>query len=204
MTEQEVEKIEQHSKTQLDWEKFVTDIEYLKKKQQWDMYESKLIEELAKDPHHTGILEYLADFYMMDNQKKKALPLYKKLVDQTPNNHIYMWKMAQVYVYMKDYETAEVLLDNALTLHPDTPKYAMTLVELYYHTERIREAVDLMEQIVQRRPENLSYRTTLVSLYEETHEDEKVVATYEAMVTIDPTNAKLKRKLLEARTRLNR
>lgn len=202
MTEQTVQHIEQHTKSQIEWEQYEQELTYLKKRQQRDAYESKLIEGLAKDPEHVHLLEYLADFYMMDNQHKKALPLYKKLVDKDPNNHLSLWKMAQLYLILKDYQTAEMLLDTALTLHPHTPKYAMSLIELYYTTHRVEQALLLLEDVVKRRPENLSYHNALANLYEELELYDGAVQTYEAMLLIDPTNIGIKRKLLEARTRL--
>ena len=202
MTADMVDQLEQHNKTQIKREEFKADLDYLKKRQKWDEYESKLIEWLAQDPDHADILEHLADFYMMDNQPKKALPLYKKLVEKYPEQHVLLRKMAQVYLSMKDLQMAEVLVDRALALHPDTPKYAMYLVEIYYGTERKQEALRMLERIVERRPNNLSYRTTLVNLYEEFELYDKVVDAYESMLLIDPTNVMLKRKLLEARTQI--
>lgn len=203
MTEETVDQMEQHNKTQIKREEFKSDLEYLKKKQKWDEYESKLIEGLAKDPEHMDIIEHLADFYMMDNQQKKALPLYKKLVEKQPEHHIFLRKMAQVYMMMKDLEMAEVLLDRSLALHPETPKYAMNLVEIYYKTNRKDMSLSLMEDIIKRRPENLSYRSALINLYEEFGYDEKVIDAYESMLLVDPTNITLKRKLLEARTKIS-
>ena len=203
MTKETVDQIEQQSKSKIEWEKFKSDLDYLKKKQKRDEYESKLIEGLANDPEHIDILEHLADFYMMDNQPKKALPLYKKIVEQQSENHVFLRKMAQVYLLMKDFEMAEVLLDNALAIHPETPKYAMNLVEIYYKTGRKKNSLSVMEDIVKRRPENMSYRNALVNLYEEFGYNEQIVDAYESMLLLDPTNVALKRKLLEARTQMN-
>ena len=203
MTSDTVDQIEQHNKTKIQREKLKSELEYLKKKQKWDTYESTLIEALAQDHDDTNILEYLADFYMMDNQPKKALSLYKKIIDQQPDNHVFIRKIAQNYIILQDLETAEVLLDNALSLHPKTPKYAMSLVEIYYKNNRMKDSISLMEDIVLWRWENLSYRNTLVGMYEEQWDYEKIVPAYEDMLLIDPTNITLKRKLLEARTKLN-
>ena len=200
MTQDTVTQIEQQSKTHIEREKLKTELEYLKKKQQWDKYESTLIESLAQDHHNVHVLEYLADFYMMDSQSKKALPLYKKIIEQQPDNHVFLRKMSQAYMVLQDLQTAEVLLDTALVLYPKTPKYAMSLVEIYYKTERKDRALSMMEDIVKWRPDNISYRKTLVAMYEDKGDYDKVISAYENMLLVDPTNLGLKRKLLQSRS----
>lgn len=203
MTAEVAQQIEQYNKSQILHQELEQELDYLKKKQKRDVYETTLVGALANDPQHPILIEYLADFYMAHQQQKKALPLYKKLIDQQPSNHIFLWKLAQVYSDIGDWETAEVLLERALTLHPQTPKYAMALVELYYTTNRSHQALTLMEEVIKWRPENMSYWNTLVSLYKQHNAYEKVIQSYEAMLILEPTNVALKRKLLEARTKLD-
>jgi predicted Zn-dependent protease len=101
------------------------------------------------------ILEQLALYYVEHHQEKKSLPLFKKLLDQNPENHKVLRHMADIYLTLEDSETSEVLVKRALSLSPKTPKYAITLVEIYYNTKRKDEAITLMEDIVKRRPANL-------------------------------------------------
>lgn len=200
MTSEIAEQIDQKTRAKLEREQLKSELEYLKKRGDRDAYESKLIEWLSKEPEHKEAREYLADFYMMDNQSKKALPLYKQLVDRYNEDHMLLWKMAQTYLSLDDQETAEILLQNALSLQPKNPKYAIDLVKIYYSSQRESEALELMEQIVQRRPENMSYREVLAHMYETAWKYRKLVQAYEEMIIINPTNSRLKRKLLEART----
>ncbi len=204
MTEQVIESNEQKARESLHRESLQSELERLGKKKQWDVYEEKLISWLSQDPHHMGILEYLADYYMSQDLIKKALPLYKKLVDKEAENHNFLWKMAKAYRLLGDEEMTEVLLKRALSLHPRTPKYATDLVELYYERNNVTQAIDLMEEVVQRRPENMGYRKVLIYFYEEKEEYNKIVESYESMLVVNPTDMTIKRKLLEARSRLQR
>ncbi len=111
--------------------------------------------------------------------------------------------MADVYLTLADIETSEVLIDRALSLSPQNPKYAIILVEIYYNTNRKDEAIDLMEQIVKRRPANTDYRETLAKLYEEMGDYDLAVECYQSILTINPNTINIKRKLLEARTKMS-
>lgn len=203
MTEQKAQEIDNITRSTIHREEFESELNYLKKKNKIEEYEKKLIEGLAKDPHHPQLIEYLAYHYIEQEQFKKSLPLLKKLLDQNAEHHKALRQMADVYLTLWDIQTSEILNKRALELNPKNPKYALTLVETYYNSKRKDEAIELMENIVKRRPENLWYRETLAKLYEEVKDYELAIECYQSMLTIDPKNAFIKRKLLEARTKIS-
>lgn len=203
MTEQTAKDIDNLTRSTIQREEFDGELQYLKKKWKREELEKKLIEWLAKDSEHPGIIEQLAQYYIDQEQHKKALPLLKKLLDQDADNHKVLRQMADIYLTIEDVETSEVLAKRALALNPKNPKYAITLVEIYYNTKRKDDAINLMEDVVKRRPANLWYRDTLAKLYEEMHDYDLAVECYQSMLTIDPKNNTIKRKLLETRTKLS-
>ena len=83
------------------------------------------------------MISTLADYYCQHRQLKKALPLFKKIVEQHPDDHKALRHMAEIYLESKDYETAEFLTKQALSLSSQNPKYAVTLTEIYYNTGRM-------------------------------------------------------------------
>lgn len=203
MTEQKAKEIDNLTRSTIQREEFDAELQYLKKKGKREELEKKLIEWLAKDSDHPGVIEQLAQYYIDQDQHKKALPLLKKLLDQDSDNHKVLRQMADIYLTIEDIETSEVLVKRALSLNPKNPKYAITLVEIYYNTKRKDDAITLMEDIVKRRPANLWYRDTLAKLYEEMHDYDLAIECYQSMLTIDPKNNTIKRKLLETRTKIN-
>lgn len=204
MTEEKAQEIDNITRSTIHREEFDSELNYLKKKNRLEDYEKKLIEWLAKDPHHPWLIEYLAYHYIEQEQFKKSLPLLKRLLDQNAEHHKALRQMADIYLTLWDIQTAEVLNHRALELSPKNPKYALTLVEIYYNSKRKDEAIELMERIVKRRPENLGYWETLAKLYEEVKDYELAIECYQSMLTIDPKNAFIKRKLLEARTKMEK
>lgn len=203
MTEQKAKEIDNLTRSAIQREEFDTELQYLKKKWKREELEKKLIEWLAKDSEHMGIIEQLAQYYIDQDQHKKALPLLKKLLDQDSDNHKVLRQMADIYLTIEDLETSEVLAKRSLSLNPKNPKYAITLVEIYYNTKRKDDAITLMEDIVKRRPANLWYRDTLAKLYEEMQDYDLAIECYQSMLTIDPKNNTIKRKLLETRTKIS-
>ncbi len=203
MTEQKAKEIDNLTRATIQREEFESELNYLKKRSKPEDYEKKLIEWLAKDNDHIGIIEKLAHHYIEQNQHKKSLPLLKRILDKSPDDHKTLRQMADVYLTLTDVETSEVLIDRALSLSPQNPKYAIILVEIYYNTNRKDAAIDLMEQIVKRRPANIDYRETLAKLYEEMKDYDLAVECYQSILTINPNTLNIKRKLLEARTKMN-
>lgn len=204
MTEANAKKIDNLTRSNIQREEFESELNYLKKKQKREELEKKLIEWLAQDNAHTAIIEHLSQYYIDQNQHKKALPLLKRLLDQDADNHKVLRQMSDIYLMMEDIETSEVLVKRALSLNPNNPKYAITLVEIYYNTKRKDTAITLMEDIVKRRPDNLWYRDTLAKLYEEMRDYDLAIECYQSMLMIDPKNITIKRRLLETRTKVEK
>lgn len=202
MTEETVDELEAQTRTALQREQFESEINYLRKRNKIDELEMKLIQGLAIDPEHPMVIETLAYHYVDQDQQKKSLPLFKKLIDLKPAYHKSLWQMGDIYVSSGDLDTAQVLVERALELSPNNPKYALTLVEIYYNRNQKEQAIRLMEDIVERRPENVSYRETLAKLYEEVNDYPLVVQCYESILLLDTKSTRIKKKLLEARTKL--
>jgi len=70
-----------------------------------------------------------------------------------------------MYLITGDFETAELLIDKAISINQSNPKYYISMVEVLYNTDRKKEAVEMMEKIVKLRPTTPSYLLTLADLY---------------------------------------
>ena len=91
--------------------------------------------------------------------------------------------------------TAELLIDKAVNLKPDSPKYNLSLVEIYYNTDRIMEAISCMEKVIKLRPTNTNYLFTLAKLYEEIWDIANAKKNYYTILEFEPSNEKAKKKL---------
>ena len=128
-------------------------------------YEKKLVEGLAIDPQHRGLMKSLADHYMQQSERKKSLNLYRKLIEHDPLDDKSIIASSQIYIELNDLPTAEYLALKATQLKPENPKYLMTLGEVYYYQKKLPETIDLVTQIIKLRPNNLEYLHTLARLH---------------------------------------
>jgi tetratricopeptide (TPR) repeat protein len=100
-----------------------------------------------------------------------------------------------MYLISGDFETAELLVDKAISLNQSNPKYYISMVEILYNTERRAEAVDVMEKVVKLRPTNTVYLLTLADLCFENQDFDTAKKNYFRVLEYEPTNEKAKSKL---------
>ena len=163
----------------------------------YDEYEKKIIEWLAIDPTNLELTKMLADYYFVIWSYKKSLPLLKKIIEWVPGDHKSLWQIWEIYFINGDNWTAELLIDKAVNLKPDSPKYNLSLVEIYYNTDRIMEAISCMEKVIKLRPTNTNYLSTLAMLYEEIWDIANAKKNYYTILEFEPSNDKAKKKLLQ-------
>ena len=115
-------------------DRIVIEATTLKNGWKYDEYEKKIIEWLAIDPSNLELTRMLADYYFTIWSYKKALPLLKKIIEREPEDDKSLWQIWEIYFINGDNWTAELLIDKAVNLRPDSPKYNLSLVEIYYNT----------------------------------------------------------------------
>ena len=167
----------------------------LKNGWKYDEYEKKIIEWLAIDPSNLELTKMLADYYFVTGSYKKSISLLKKIIEWDSEDHKALWQIWEIYFINWDNETAELLIDKAVNLKPDSPKYNLSLVEIYYNTGRIMEAISCMEKVIKLRPTNTNYLFTLAMLYEEIWDIANAKKNYYTIMEFEPNNEKAKKKL---------
>jgi cytochrome c-type biogenesis protein CcmH/NrfG len=121
--------------------------------------------------------------------------LLKKIVEFDPTDHKAIWQIGEMYLISGDFETAELLVEKAISLNQSNPKYYISMVEILYNTERKKEAVDIMEKVVKLRPTNTVYLLTLADLFFEIQDFDMAKKNYFRVLEYEPTNEKAKSKL---------
>ncbi len=70
---------------------------------------------LAVDPSSVPLREMLADLYLQVDKNSEALEILKKLMSETKNNYNLMARAATAYLRMRDFASADSLLDTIFT-----------------------------------------------------------------------------------------
>lgn len=191
-TNQDKENIKKKKK---ELEKIVYQALVLRKEWKFDDYEKKIIEWLAIDPDDRDLNKLLADYYFNLWNHKKALSLLKKIVEADPTDHKAIWQIGEMYLISGDFETAELLVEKAISLNQSNPKYYISMVEILYNTDRKKYAVDVMEKVIKLRPTNTVYLLTLADLCLEIQNFDLAKKNYFRVLEYEPTNEKAKAKL---------
>jgi tetratricopeptide (TPR) repeat protein len=186
---------EDNKKRKKEMEKIVYQALVLRKEWKFDDYEKKIIEWLAIEPDDRDLNKLLADYYFNLWNHKKALSLLKKIVEFDPTDHKAIWQIGEMYLISGDFETAELLVEKAISLNQSNPKYYISMVEILYNTDRKKYAVDVMEKVVKLRPTNTVYLLTLADLCLEIQNFDLAKKNYFRVLEYEPTNDKAKAKL---------
>ena len=101
-------------------DRIVIEATALKNGWKYDEYEKKIIEWLAIDPSNLELTRMLADYYFTIWSYKKALPLLKKIIEREPEDDKSLWQIWEIYFINGDNWTAELLIDKAVNLRPDS------------------------------------------------------------------------------------
>ena len=126
---------------------------------------------------------------------KKRKKDIEKIVEVDPTDHKAIWQIGEMYLISWDFETAELLVEKAISLNQSNPKYYISMVEILYNTDRKMQAVEIMEKVVKLRPTNTVYLLTLADLFFEIHNLDAAKKNYFRVLEYEPTNEKAKAKL---------
>ena len=189
--------IETINKQKLQFESLISEIEHLGKRGMSIEYEKKLIEATIDFSDDVYFNTLLWDYYMENNDFKKAQTIYKKLYLQDALNDNALYKLWIINLELWDIPVAEYLLTKAKDLKPENPKYYQILAEVKYNLEKIDESVELMEKAVDLRPTKFEYMEILGKLYKETNNIKLYYKTLLKMNVIEPLNQKIKLELIK-------
>lgn len=165
------------------------------------VYEKKLIEWLALDSNNEDFTNMLADHYFDNNDWKKALTLYKKILEIDPTRDVAMRKSAIIMLELWDIQTAEFLTDKVIEFKPENPRYLMTKAEILYQREQLEEVSQLLEKITKLRPSNTEYMFALAKIYREMGDEILLRKTLSRIVEIEPNNTQAKEEIRKLDTR---
>lgn len=95
----------------------------------------------------------------------KAETLYKKVLEDNPNNDAAYFELAEIYYRQNNLEDAKTYAREAVNIDPDNKWYKLLLAELYQKTKQFKEAAGVYESLLQNNPGNLDYRYQLSAAY---------------------------------------
>lgn len=183
------------AKRQKSIEMFQFELRNLKDKGQTAVYEKKLIEARALHHDRTDFAMMLAEHYYDQSEYKKALGLYRKLVESDSTDDKSLSMIANCYIKLGEWENAQLILEKLVQEKPENPRYWMSLAEVYYNFKNIDKTIDCVRTMVKLRPSNMDYLSTLAQLYHESAYYDLYVQILYRMLELDPLNHEIKSEI---------
>ncbi|MCJ7812368.1 tetratricopeptide repeat protein, partial [bacterium] len=120
----------------------------------------------------------LAICYDIKGQSDKAIEIYKKALEISPNDKDLLFNMARLHAQQKNYEQAIEYFQRVLEQAPDDVDAIVDIGYCYNQLEKFTEAIPYLEKAVELDPNNTSAWTNLGISYIRTEQGEKGNAAF--------------------------
>ena len=106
----------------------------------------RLVPLLNQRPMDLSANGALARLYITAGENKKALGVYKQLVNDYPNNYDIKLSAVQVATQIQDYDYANTLLESMLAQSPNNPQLLAAAAKIYQDQGKLTKATALYER----------------------------------------------------------
>lgn len=134
---------------------------------------------VAKEPMYETQMNYAISTYFAEYEEK-ALVLFKKLMNENPNDPLVMYYQSLCYKKMKDYEKSEELMEWAIDA--TVPDY---VAEMYHHLGQIygqqrkfKESIAALEKSFELNPGKQEVLFEIATTYEEYNSNKTLALNY--------------------------
>ena len=158
-----------------------------------DIKESVVFAEMAYklDPTNRFYLEHYAQLLYNLDENKKALPLYKKIVEKSTNAVDFHHCAVLHITANNDTEAALKVLDEADARFGQLPGITQLRHKILIRTNRADEAEANAIKLIEKAPHITENYVSLADLYVETKRDSLAMVTYKRALAIDSTSIEL-------------
>jgi small glutamine-rich tetratricopeptide repeat-containing protein alpha len=92
---------------------------------------------------------------------KEAIAYYTKAIEADPRNHVYYANRAAAHTHMKDYRSAIIDCEKAITINSTYSKAFSRLGTAYFYESNYTKSVDAYQKACDLEPDNETYRNDL-------------------------------------------
>jgi tetratricopeptide (TPR) repeat protein len=104
------------------------------------------------------------DIYSSIGDLQKAAESYVNLVQEVPNTNTYLFNLAALYIFLKDYDQALKTYDKAEEAFGLTPEIASQRQKVYLQQNKLEEAINEGKRLIAKYPDRPLYVLQLVEI----------------------------------------
>ena len=103
----------------------------------------------------------LANEYFNDGEYEKALEIYQKLQRNQPNNDLFIYRISDAYIALKQNNDALDFVNKLIKKHPQKPHYVALKTDVLDKMKKEAEAESLREQLIFKQLKTIEDFTTV-------------------------------------------
>ena len=134
----------------------------------------------------------LGELYMQTEDHQKAEALYKKLMDEDPENPVIYENLGRIMLKKKNYKKSIQSYVRAVELDEKDDQKFLALGKLYHLMMRYSLAAECFKRAAEIKPRETEYLFLLADSCVFDDDYENALFTYERILTIEPYNEKAK------------
>lgn len=115
----------------------------------------------------------------MFGNAQRAIQMFSSCLEIDPNSSAAMYEMANIHAANKDFTSASLLLEKAISIDNKNVWYKMLLAQIYQQQHKFSEAAALYDALLKDDPENLEYLYSKAILLSNAQEFEKAIKVYD-------------------------
>lgn len=148
-----------------------------------------------QDPANSKLHTDLGNLYQTHGLILEARDEYKRIAAAEPGNFDARFKLAQIYIKLKQGEKAEKEFNAALHINPRSAEVLTGLFRSYFLQGKIDPAIILGEKILQSKPDSVEFHKLLKELYEKKNQKEKVLKELLTLSALIPEDQQVIREI---------
>lgn len=145
---------------------------------------------IALEPNNEWYQLFLAGVYDENGNPREAVKIYRKLVEQAPNNDYFLEKLAFSLVKANEIKAAIDVYDQFEDRFGISEDISRRKHRLYLGLGNQGKAAAELEKLIRSAPSNTDYYHMLASFYQQTGKNNQASEVYERIIAVDSTDVR--------------
>lgn len=117
----------------------------------------------------------------MFGNPQNAIQILSSCLEIDPNSSAAMYELASIHAANKDFTSATLLLEKAISINSDNIWYKQMLAQIYQQTKRFDDAARVYDELLKKDPENQQFLYTKAIMLASANKYDEAIKTFKAL-----------------------